>query len=112
MDAYNKQMVNDLLGSTLVIHWWNHGTKTAYFNGTAKEYFKKEKITYKITPVENGMFESLKIRVKFNHGSLNNIQFTTNNMEDAIRMVVNIQLSYLCDKAQFSFNHRTRTINF
>jgi len=114
MDDYNKKMVDDLFKSTLVIHWWNHRSKTLYYNGTVKEYFTQHKIICKITSIDNGngSIESLKIKIKFYFGSLNDIQFTTNNLEDAIRMVVNIQLSYLCDKAQFSFNNRTRTINF
>lgn len=57
-------------------------------------------------------YEKCLIKVSFTVGNLQSVCFSTHNMEDAIRMAVNIQLSYLGDKSQFKFMYRTRTINF
>ena len=35
-----------------------------------------------------------------------------NHFDDIVRMSLNIQLSYLGDKSQYTYNSRTRTINF
>ena len=114
MDAFNKKRVNELLDSDLVIHWWNFRSKTLDFKGTVREYLKKNNVTYTIRAYkdEHRNFETLKIKVKMSIGNLKDLQFTCHDLEDVIRMVINIRLSYLCDKSQFSFNGRTRTINF
>ena len=34
METYNKQNINRILNSDLVIHWWNFTSKTLDFKGT------------------------------------------------------------------------------
>lgn len=113
MELYNKNEINQVLNSDLVIHWWNFGKKTLSFNGTVNEYLKQNKVKYSIKKSTSvGGYECLTFRVKFNVGALQNITFETNRIDDVARMFLNIQLSYLGDKSQYSYNGRTRTINF
>lgn len=114
MDSYNKKIIKDILDSKIVIHWWNHGSKTLYFDGTTREYLKKEnvKIRTKAVKVEESSIDRITVKAKFSVGGLTDIQFSSRNIEDVVRMVVNVQLSYLGDKSQYVFNHRRRTINF
>lgn len=113
MNTYNKDQRQRTMNTYLVIHWFNCGKKTLDFKGTAKEYLQREQIKYTVTPIlhKDLNIETLKIRCKFSCGSLN-IDFTTNTFEDMVRMCINIRLSYMGDKATFSFYGRTRTINY
>ena len=112
MEAYNKNEIDQVLNSNLVIHWWNFGKKTLSFNGTVKEYLNQNKVKYSINSEKTEFGEQLTFKVKFNIGSLQNITFQTNRIDDVVRMFLNIQLSYLGDKSQYTYNSRTRTINF
>lgn len=111
MNAYNKDEKERTMNAELVIHWFNFGKKTLDFRGTAKEYLEREKIKYTVTQREDMGIELLKIRCKFICGNLN-MDFTTSNFEDMIRMCINIRLSYMGDRAAFTFLNRTRTINY
>jgi hypothetical protein len=113
MNTYNKDQRQRTMNTDLVIHWFNFGKKTLDFKGTAKEYLQRENIKYSVTTIQHKDLdiETLKIRCKFNCGSLN-VDFTTNTFEDMVRMCINIRLSYLGDKAKFTFYGRTRTINY
>ena len=113
MNQYNKDQRKITLNQDLVIHWFNFRKKTLDFKGTAKEYLQRENIKYTVTELEDKdlNIERLKIKCKFSLGSLN-IDFTTNTFEDMVRMCINIRLSYLGDKAIFTFYGRTRTINY
>ena len=111
MDAYNKKTINDFLNESLVIHWWNFRTKTLDFKGTVKEYLIVHKIKYKVKPVKQEFFETLKFTCEFDCGNLQ-VKFTSTNMEDMVRMVINIKLSYMGDKSCYELNNRRRTINF
>ena len=111
METYNKEKIKEILNSELTIHWWNFGTKTLSFKGSVKDYLIKEKVKYSIKTEKNEWCEGLKITINYNCGNLNNLRFTTNNLEDAVRMVINIKLSYMGDKSTFIFLDRARTIN-
>ena len=112
--SYHKQENERVLNSLLLIHWWNFRSKTLHFKGTAKEYLERENIKIKIIYYKDKdlNIEQSNINISFNCGSMNKIKFSCKSMEDAIRMVINIRLSYLGDKSQFNFLGRTRTINF
>jgi hypothetical protein len=113
MEAYNKNEIDQILNSNLVIHWWNFGKKTLSFNGTVKEYLKQNKVKYSIKKSTSvAGYECLTFKVKFNVGALQNIAFQNTRFDDVIRMCLNINLSYLGDKSQYIYNSRTRTINF
>lgn len=103
-----------LLNSILIIHWWNFGKKTSDFKGKAKEFLEEHKVNYKIEYYQdtNHNFERCFITCNYSLGHLQEVILKVDNMEDFIRMIVNIQLSYLGDKSIFKFNNRTRTINF
>ena len=103
-----------ILKENITIHWWNFGKKTLDFNGTVQEYLNKNKVklTVKYYQDEEHNFERCLIKVKFSCGNLTEINFVCHNLEDAVRMVININLSYMGDKAKFEFLGRTRTINF
>ena len=111
MTKYNKEQLNKYLNSNLLIHWWNFGSKTLCFKGSVKEYLEREKITYKVTLRKDTNFEQLFFKVKFSVGSMN-YNFTCYSIDDVVRMSINIRLSYLGDKANYTLNNRTRTINF
>ena len=103
-----------ILKENIIIHWWNFGKKTLDFKGTVQEYLKKNKVKIFIRYYqdEEHNFERCLIKVKFSCGNLTEINFVCHNLEDAVRMIININLSYMGDKAKFEFLGRTRTINF
>ena len=103
-----------ILKENITIHWWNFGKKTLNFNGTVHEYLNKNKVklTVKYYQDEEHNFERCLIKVKFSCGNLTEINFVCHNLEDAVRMIININLSYMGDRAQFEFLGRKRTINF
>ena len=103
-----------ILKENITIHWWNFGKKTLNFNGTVQEYLDKNKvkITLKYYQDKEHNFERCLIKVKFSCGNLTEINFVCHNLEDAVRMIININLSYMGDKAKFEFLGRNRTINF
>ena len=103
-----------ILKENITIHWWNFGKKTLDFNGTVQEYLDKNKvkITLKYYQDKEHNFERCLIKVKFSCGNLTEINFVCHNLEDAVRMIININLSYMGDKAKFEFLGRNRTINF
>ena len=103
-----------ILKEKIIIHWWNFGKKTLGFNGTVQEYLEKNKVKISIRYYqdEEHNFERCLITVKFSCGNLTNIKFVCHNLEDAVRMIININLSYMGDKAKFEFLQRNRTINF
>ena len=104
----------NILKENIIIHWWNFGKKTLDFKGTVKEYLDKNKVklTVKYYQDEEHNFERCLITVKFSCGNLTNIKFVCHNLEDAVRMIINFNLAYMGDKAQFEFSGRKRTINF
>ena len=104
----------NILKENIIIHWWNSGKKTLNFNGTVQEYLDKNKvkISIKYFQDEDHDFERCLIKVKFSCGNLTEINFVCHNLEDAVRMIININLSYMGDKAKFEFLGRKRTINF
>ena len=104
----------NILKEKIIIHWWNFGKKTLDFNGTVQEYLEKNKVklTVKYYQDEEHNFERCLIKVKFSCGNLTEINFVCHNLEDAVRMVINFNLSYMGDRAQFEFLGRKRTINF
>ena len=103
-----------ILKENITIHWWNFGKKTLDFKGTVQEYLDKNKVklTIKYYQDEEHNFERCLIKVKFSCGNLTEINFVCHNLEDAVRMIININLSYMGDKAKFEFLGRNRTINF
>ena len=103
-----------ILKEKIIIHWWNFGKKTLDFNGTVQEYLGKNKVklSIKYYQDEEHNFERCLITVKFSCGNLTNIKFVCHNLEDAVRMIINFNLAYMGDKAQFEFSGRKRTINF
>jgi hypothetical protein len=109
-----KKENQSILNSEISIFWWNFGKKTLSFKGTVNDFLKKEKVnlTIKYFKDEIFHFEKCSIDVEFSCGGLQNITYKCTCMEDAVRMVLNIKLSYLGDKSQFTFKGRTRTINF
>ena len=113
METYNKQKIKDLENSDLIIHWWSFGKKTLDFKGVVKEYLKRENIKYKILTKkdEHLNFEQLYFKVSLKVGSMN-FSFNGYDLEDLIRMCINIRLTYLGDKSKFILNRRERTINF
>ena len=112
MNAYNKKDIERILKSNLLIHWWNMGSKTLQYNGNVKDYLKELNVKYTIKATQNGNFESLSIKVKFSIGSLKDVSFTSGSFEDIIRMVVNVQLTYLGDKSRYTFLGRTRNFTY
>lgn len=114
MNTYNRKEINRILNSDLLIYWWNFNKKTLDFEGTIKEYLKKEniKLQFKCYKDEHLDIELYNIKVHFNCGDLNNIRFTCKNIENAIKMCINIRQSYLGDKSKYILLGKTRTINF
>ena len=103
-----------ILNSEITVFWWNFGKKTPSFKGTVNEYLKEAnvKLTIKYSKDEQFGYEKCIVYVRFTFGTLQNVNFKCTTMDDAVRMILNIKLSYLGDKSQFTFNGRTRTINF
>ena len=103
-----------ILKENIIIHWWNFGKKTLDFKGTVKEYLGKNKVklSIKYYQDEEHNFERCIITVKFSFGNFTDIKFVCHNLEDVVRMIINFNLAYLGDKAQFEFLGRKRTINF
>ena len=102
------------LKKNVIIHWWNFGKKTLDFNGTVQEYFVKNKVKLyiKYYQDEDHNFERSIISAKFQYGQFQEIKFKCHSLEDVIRMIINFNLAYMGDKAQFEFSGRKRTINF
>ena len=103
-----------ILKENIIIHWWNFGKKTLDFKGTVEEYLNKNKVklTVKYYQDEEHNFERCLIKVKFSCGQFQEVKFVCHSLEDAIRMIINFNLSYLGDKAKFEFLGRISTINF
>ena len=103
-----------ILKENIIIHWWNFGKKTLDFKGTVKEYLNKNKVklTVKYYQDEEHNFERCLISAKFKCGQFQEVKFVCHSLEDTIRMIINFNLSYMGDRAQFEFLGRTRTINF
>ena len=104
----------NILKKNIIIHWWNFGKKTLDFNGTVKEYFEKNKVKLyiKYYQDEDHNFEKCMVTAKFLYGQFQEVKFICHSLEDTIRMIINFNLAYLGDKAQFEFSGRKRTINF
>ena len=113
METFNKEKIKDFENSDLTIYWWNFGRKTLDFKGVVKDYLKRENIKYKISTKkdEHFNFEQLYFKVSMSVGSMN-FSFNGYDLEDLIRMCINIRLTYLGDKSKFILNGRERTINF
>ena len=103
-----------ILKEKIIIHWWNFGKKTLDFNGTVQEYFEKNKVKISIRYYqdEEYNFERNIISAKFTCGQFQEVKFVCHSLEDVVRMVINFNLAYMGDKAQFEFSGRKRTINF
>ena len=103
-----------ILKENIIIHWWNFGKKTLDFKGTVKEYLNKNKVEIKIKYYqdEEHNFERNIISAKFTCGQFQEVKFVCHSLEDVVRMVINFNLAYMGDKAQFEFSGRKRTINF
>ena len=103
-----------ILKENIIIHWWNFGKKSLDFNGTVQEYLKKNKvkISIKYYQDEDHDFERSIISAKFKYGQFQEVKFVCHSLDDTIRMIINFNLSYLGDRAQFEFLGRKRTINF
>ena len=103
-----------ILKENIIIHWWNFGKKTLDFKGTVKEYLDKNKVklTVKYYQDEEHNFERSIISTKFKCGQFQEVKFVCHSLEDTIRMIINFNLSYMGDRAQFEFLGRKRTINF
>ena len=103
-----------ILKENIIIHWWNFGKKTLDFKGTVEEYFDKNKVklTVKYYQDEEHNFERSIINAKFKCGQFQEVKFVCHSLEDTIRMIINFNLSYMGDRAQFEFLRRKRTINF
>ena len=102
--SYISSENEKILKEIITIHWWNFGKKTLDFNGTIQEYLDKNKVKISIKYFQDKEhnFERSIITAKFKCHSL----------EDTVRMIVNFNLAYMGDKAQFEFLGRKRTINF
>ena len=103
-----------ILKENIIIHWWNFGKKTLDFKGTVKEYLNKNKVEIQIKYYqdEEHNFERNIISAKFTCGQFQEVKFVCHSLEDVVRMVINFNLAYMGDKAQFEFSGRKRTINF
>ena len=114
MDAYNKKRLDDFRRMPLIVYWWNLGKKTLDFEGTVEEYLNQYKVKYsvKVVPTDSQTsLERIQFKAKMSVGSMN-FSFDGYNLEDLIRMALNIRLSYLGDKSMYLLEGRTRTINF
>jgi len=111
LTEYQRKEVNRINQCKLLIHWWNGRKKTLDFSGTVKEYLKAYKVPIKLQNVIKEDIERLVIKVKNNIGSME-VKFITNDYEQAIKHIIFQRLSYLGDKAKFSFNGREYSNNF
>ena len=75
----------------------------------AKDYF--EEIKDETQQGEEHNFERSVITAKFKCGQFQEIKFKCHSLEDTVRMIINFNLTYMGDKAQFEFSGRKRTIN-
>ena len=112
--SYIRAENEKILKENITIHWWNFGKKTLDFKGTIKEYLNKNKVEIQIKYYQDQEhnFERNIISAKFTCGQFQEIKFVCHNLEDTVRMIINFNLSYMGDKAQFEFLGRKRTINF
>ena len=112
--TFLKEQNKNLLNEYLVIHWWNFGKKTLDFNGTIQEYLDKNKVKLSIKYYQDKEhnFERNIISAKFTCGQFQEIKFKCHSLEDTVRMIINFNLCYMGDRAQFEFLGRKRTINF
>ena len=103
-----------ILKEKIIIHWWNFGKKSLDFNGTVREYLDKNKvkISIKYYQDEDHDFERSIISAKFKCGQFQEVKFVCHSLEDTVRMIINFNLAYMGDRAQFEFLQRKRTINF
>lgn len=113
MTPYNEEQQETVLNAELVIHWFKQGKSILDFNGTVKEYFQRNKITFTVEPIRHTDldWETLKINCQFDYGSLN-ANFTTCTFEEMVVVAISMQLSYLGGGASFNFLGRTRTFNY
>ena len=112
--SYIRAENEKILKENIIIHWWNFGKKTLDFKGTVKEYLNKNKVEIQIKYYqdEEHNFERSIITAKFKRGQFQEIKFKCHSLEDTVRMIINFNLAYMGDKAQFEFSGRKRTINF
>ena len=112
--SFVRTVNEKILKEKIIIYWWNFGKKTLDFNGTVQEYLKKNKVKISIRYYqdEEHNFERCLITAKFFCGQFKEVKFICNSLEDTIRMIINFNLSYFGDRAQFEFLGRNRTINF
>ena len=104
----------NILKENIIIHWWNFGKKTLDFNGTIQEYLDKNKVKISIKYYQDKEhnFERCMVTAKLFCGQFQEIKFKGHSLEDTVRMIINFNLAYKGDKAQFEFSGRKRTINF
>lgn len=86
--------------------------KTMWFEWTMEEYLKESNVTISIQEIDRWWYTQQKITAQYWFWAMENISFTGYDMETVCRMVVNFNLSYLWDKAQYTFIGRTKTFNF
>lgn len=108
---YHKKEIARINDSNLLIHWWNGRTKKIDFSGNVKDYLKQNKVSIKVLNFNDGEHDRLIVKVKHNIGTMT-IHFTCNEYELAISQIVFQRLSYMGDKAKFSFNNREFSNNF
>ena len=112
MNTSNKKEVKRILKSNLVIHSWDLRTKTLDFSGSVSDYLKDNYIKHTVKVNNYDGSERLSFTFSFNVGSLNKIKHSHYNLEDAVRMAINIRLTYLGKKSKYTFLGRTKTFNF
>ena len=114
MQTFIRTENEKILKEDITIHWWNFGKKTLNFKGTVKEYLNKNKVEIQIKYYqdEEYNFERNIISAKFQCGQFQEVKFKCHSLEDTVRMIINFNLAYMGDKAQFEFSGRKRTINF
>ena len=112
--SFIRKKKKKILKENIIIHWWKFGKKTLDFKGTVKEYLNKNKVEIQIKYYqdEEHNFERNIITAKFKCGQFQEIKFKCHSLEDTVRMIINFNLAYMGDKAQFEFSGRKRTINF
>ena len=112
--SYIRTENEKILKENIIIHWWNFRKKSLDFNGTVRVYLDKNKvkISIKYYQDEDHDFERSIISAKFKCGQFQEVKFVCHSLEDTIRMIINFNLSYMGDRAQFEFLGRKRTINF
>ena len=113
MNDYNKEKIKDFKNLHLTTWWWNFGKKTKDFEGTILDYFTQHEVKYSIKTIKqnNNDFESLKFKCSFEIGSLS-FKFEGYDLENLARMVLNIRLSYMGDKAKYILGNKEWSNNF